>query len=343
MPLPSGQGQPSSRVMIVGDFFSAQEAQMGQSFLGTHGQELNRMLQEAGIMRSDCYTTNAINGFPPHGDIASWIPTRKRDMRATFIPLHDKIVHPVVVEGLEQLKREIALVQPKVIIALGGVALWTLTGIDGIMKWRGSLLDFEGIRLIPTIPPATILRQWELRSAVISDLRRAVRELTHPVPAPAWQPLIRPSFPLAVTTLHQLLRRAESGEEMWLDLDLETSRGHISCCGISWSPTDALVIPLMSRSDRSGYWNEEEETQLVWTLYKLFTHPGVKIRWQNGLYDAQYIHRHWHFIPNHGQDTMISWHVMFAGQKKSLDYQASLLCQHYVQWKPEKSVWKVGG
>ena len=99
----------------------------------------------------------------------------------------------------------------------------------------------------------------------------------------------------------------------------------------------------MSKTNFSGYWNLEEEAQIVFLLYKLLTHPNCFVRGQNLLYDAQYTYRHWHFIPNVKQDTMIAHHSAFCGMRKSLDFQASLYCKWYVQWKPDKSAWKVGG
>ena len=96
----------------------------------------------------------------------------------------------------------------------------------------------------------------------------------------------------------------------------------------------------MCVEDREGYWDLEEEAQIVHLLYRVLTHPKVAVRWQNGLYDAQYTYRHWHFIPRGAQDTMISQHTAFVALPKSLDFLASLYCKHYVQWKPDKSHWK---
>ncbi len=78
-------------------------------------------------------------------------------------------------------------------------------------------------------------------------------------------------------------------------------------------------------------------------LYQLLTHPAVKVRGQNLLYDCQFTYRYWCFIPRVKQDTMIAWHSCFPGLRKSLDFQASIVCDDYLQWKPEKGTWKEGG
>ena len=89
----------------------------------------------------------------------------------------------------------------------------------------------------------------------------------------------------------------------------------------------------MCQNNRNGYWLLWEEAPIVHTLYRLLTHPNVKVRWQNGLYDAQYIYRYWHFLPRGAQDTMISQHTAFVSQPKSLAFQSSMYSPHYVSRK----------
>ena len=111
-----------------------------------------------------------------------------------------------------------------------------------------------------------------------------------------------------------------------------------SCIGFSWSKTDAICIPLIARGKPEGYWTLEEEAEIVYQLSRLLTHPKVRCRWQNGLYDAQYVYRHWHFIPSHGQDTMISQHSLFAAMPKGLAFLASMYAEWYVYWKDEGKI-----
>ena len=64
-----GSGPTSTKIMLVGDFYSDSDVRSCEPLSGTAGQELNRMLHEAGIMRSECYCTNVVNARPPEGDI----------------------------------------------------------------------------------------------------------------------------------------------------------------------------------------------------------------------------------------------------------------------------------
>lgn len=340
---PFGVGPAPARIMIVGEHWSPDDERACQPFQGSAGNEFGRMLHEAGIMASECYMTNVVNARPPGNDLGAWVAAKKKDITPAHVDFEGKWVLPIVQEGVERLRREIALVQPNVVVAFGNLAFWALTGAWGVLKWRGSQLQSrEGLKVIPTLHPKAILAQWEHRAAVVTDLKRAAkecgkREYTN---TPKWEFLVRPSFHQAYDILKTLLGRAErSPEPIWIDFDLETRAGHIACAGISWSLTEAVCIPFMCVENKEGYWQVDEEAVLVYNIYRLLTHPKVNVRGQNLLYDAQYTYRHWHFVPRVKQDTMISHHTMFAGLPKRLDYQASLYCDHYVYWKDDGKTW----
>lgn len=345
MPL-MGVGPSPARIMLVGEAFGEEEERRGEPFVGSSGLELNRMLHEAGIMRSECYVTNVVNARPKDNDIGTWIAAKKKDITSKHQEFRGRWVLQPIVDGVARLEREIALVQPNVIVAFGNTPLWALTGATAITKWRGSQLStqFGDVRtkLIPTIHPAAVLRQWENRVAVVHDLRRAAREVSSKEYAnvPQWSFTIRPSYPQVISWLDSLDAHLDSSlSPVWVDWDYETRAGHIACCGLSKSLTDAICIPFMCTENHDGYWSDTEEAEIVYRLYKTLTHPNIRVRGQNLLYDAQYSYRHWHFVPRVAQDTMISWHTMYAGLPKRLDYQASMLCDHYVYWKDDGKTW----
>ena len=353
----SGDGPPNARVMLVGEAWGSMEERVGLPFMGASGEELNRMLRDAGLMRSECYTTNLVNARPPNNDIEAWLVVRKKDIKATMRQLRNRWAEPVVWEGFHSLLREIALVQPNVVACLGNAAMWALTGKTGILKWRGSQLTIDvppelfppdldpaavnGKKLIPCLHPAYILRDWSMRATTVFDLRRVARERQIPAYGniPRWEFQLARHLAETLGTLEWLRGRLDVGTLEWIDFDIETAAGHIDCVGLSWSLTEALVIPFMARGCPQGYWDSvEDEAAIVWALYQVLCHPKVKVRWQNGLYDAQYTYRHWHFVPRGAQDTMISQHSAFCLQPKSLAFQASLYCDHYIYWKDDGKV-----
>lgn len=343
----NGEGPIPSRIMIVGEAPNDSDIHACVPFSGGAGQELNKLLHEAGLERSECYTTYVVKTRPPEGRISSLIAVKKKEIMAAHVLLQGQYVLPKVTQGYQELLVEIEMVQPNIIIALGNVALGVLTGHWNVMKWRGSMLTSHvlvaglPVKVIPSLHPSTLFKQFDLRAAVLNDFRRVKRHMTTRVyeNKPVWDFLIRPDFDLVIKTVVALTNDAEHfTDPVWLDLDIETRYGHMDCIGFSWSRRDAICIPLISRGHPEGHWNLDEETAIVFALYKLFTHPNVKIRWQNGLYDAQYIFRHWHFIPNHGQDTMISQHSLFAALPKGLAFIASLYADWYVYWKDEGKI-----
>lgn len=339
-------GPLPARIMLVGEAPGENEVRDGAPFVGFSGQELNRMLQEAGISRAQCFLTNVCRERPAGNDIGQFIAMRKADITGSHIMLRDRFVLPPIRDGLAMLKREIEMCKPHVIIAFGNVAMWALTGKWGITSWRGSVLqcdlqlalDYQP-KVVPTYHPAAILRQWTWRPIGVHDLKRAVKESQSvEINRPDYEFIIRPNYTQAVGILAMLYDAAERGE-LELSVDLETRAGHIACIGIAWSNTQAICIPLMCVERVEGYWQLEEEVNIVHALYCLLTHPAVKIDGQNFLYDAQYIFRHWHFIVPRVFDTMIGQHSLFGTMPKGLDFLSSMYCEFHEYWKDEGKEW----
>lgn len=344
-------GPVPARVMIVGEAPGSEEVRQGKPFVDASGFELNRMLQEAGISRSECFVTNVCRVQPPRNDISLFIAEKKKDRTSDHHLLRDRYVLRPIVDGVELLRREVAMVQPNIVIPVGNLAMWALTGTWGIMKWRGSMLyaleEFSRVKVIPTIHPAAVLRQWDLRAIAVSDLRRAARfRGGEAYPSKAWNGVVRPATQTAVRALQGLVEIMERRTDpFYISFDLETRHGHIACAGISYevrgslAHDTAICIPFMCVENISGYWSEDEEVLVTYWLRRVLTHPQARVVGQNLLYDSQYTLRYWGFVPNVDQDTMISHHSAFAGLRKSLDFQASMYCDHYVYWKDDGKEW----
>lgn len=342
------------RLMIVGEAPGYKEELRGVPFVGASGMELNRMLGEAGLSRSESFITNVARERPQGNDISFFIAKSKKDITQNHHPLRDKWVTRQIIEGFELLKKEISFVKPNVIIALGNVPLWALTGKWGISKWRGSMLytDFtsqgssstlSAIKVIPTIHPAAILREWSQRPSVVHDLKRARRFIDgQPYPKPSWNFLVRPGISQVRSFLNSILNSLIVPRR--ISFDLETRAGHIACAGISHTKVHGLCIPFMCMERREGYWCAADEGEIIYLLWRVLTHRNARVIGQNLLYDSQYTWRHWGFVPRVSQDTMISQHSIFADSPKNLGYISSLYCNYYVYWKDEGKNWdpKVG-
>lgn len=344
-------GPYNAKVMIVGEAPSEFEILRGEPFVGPSGQELNRMLSEAGILRNECFLTNVCLERPPDNDIGQWLaflvhapkPDNKKYRNQNWVRWRDAWVHPSVVEGYRQLIEHIKAVKPTLVIALGNAALYALTGKKGIKAWRGSMLMAEvgghRFKVIPTYHPSAVLRDWSTRAVTVHDLGRAARErLTADYTIPHYDRIIRPTFGEACNWLAQVRIKLMKGEVI-ASVDIETRAGHIACTGFYIRGLPTLCIPWMCVERPEGYWSAAEELYLTQAVTEIMLHPSFKVVGQNWTYDAQYKWRYFFIKKLAAWDTMTAHHCMFPGTPKGLDYLASLHCKHYVYWKDDGKLW----
>jgi uracil-DNA glycosylase len=159
-----GVGNPHAEIMFVGEAPGADEDVQGIPFVGRAGQLLTKMIEGGmGLKREDVYIANVVKCRPPENR------NPEPDEIAACQPF---------------LFRQIASVQPKVIIALGAFAARTLLNTDtSIGKLRGRLYDFHGASLVPTFHPSFLLRSPGYKRDAWDDLKLALGVLGREVPA----------------------------------------------------------------------------------------------------------------------------------------------------------------
>ena len=166
-----GEGNAHARAMLVGEQPGDEEDKQGRPFVGPAGRLLDRMLQEAGVDRSQTYVTNAVKHF-------KWEPRGKRRLHKT--PAQQEID-----ACLRWLEGEIAATQPKLIVCLGATAAKALLGpAFKITQGRGQLYRIAGLpEILPTFHPSYLLRLrdegYEIAYAqLMEDLRTVARRLS---------------------------------------------------------------------------------------------------------------------------------------------------------------------
>lgn len=334
-----GYGPPSAKIAIVTDAATADDLWKGHPLAGQMGDFFSKLLQEAGILRSECYITSVIKTRKDNP--REWYSQTRSTAQKTGLTevFNNTWIHPELLPHLSELHHELDLVSPIVVVALGDLAMLALTGVYGsVDTWRGSILDSVSptpFAVIPTYPPASIMKQWDVKSFCVRDLQRVKVYADRPdlYTYPMYQFQIRPTFAQARATLLDLLSVPLSGNELWLSIDIETIARHISCIGIAWSVREALCIPFMTLDGH--YWAEEEEIQLAFLLKELLTHPNTKGIGQNFNYDNQHFAKTLGYLPNIAFDTMIAQHVLFPGIPKGLDFLSSMYCHWHRYWKDE--------
>lgn len=326
--------------MFVAEAPGREEDELGSTLVGAAGQEFDRMLADAGLDRADVFCTNICKYRPPANNLAEYFLDRDKKGRPVKKP---KMPGPLIVEGLKELAQEIEQVNPEVIVPMGNFALRTFTSQWGITTWRGSQmppspwapfgltkLDFA---VVPTIHPASILRQWNQRWYCVQDLRRAAKQGRRVVP-PLWRFRVAPTFNEAKESLQLLIQLAKLGKP--IVADIETRAGHVACIGFAWSKLDAVCIPFLDvTKNQFAYWTKEQEAEILVLLRTLFLCPALKLVGQNFLYDLQYLSKFWGVAPKVWHDTLLAQHVCFPGTKKGLDFLSSVLCEFHQYWKDD--------
>ncbi|HEY0844287.1 MAG TPA: UdgX family uracil-DNA binding protein [Noviherbaspirillum sp.] len=141
-----GEGPVPARVMLVGEQPGDQEDRKGHPFVGPAGQLLDRALAEAGLDRGQVYVTNAVKHF-------KWEPRGKRR-------LHKKPVDAEIAACHPWLERELALVRPSLVVAMGATAARALLErATPIEANRGRIMPFhEDRQILITVHPSYLLR-----------------------------------------------------------------------------------------------------------------------------------------------------------------------------------------
>lgn len=334
-------GPEDAKILIVGEFPTAVDVKTGKPFSDYDGQELTRMLHEAGIMRESCRLTTVCPIRPPKSDITQFFLTKTEGNKRGLAAVGGKYPTEEIRAGLQELAKEVARAKPKTIIALGNVALWALTGEWGISKWRGSELTLQpvwdgpfdpSIRVIPTYSPAMVMRTWEWRPVTCYDLRRAGQT---PVPEPTWDFQIIRTFEEARIAFQFFEEHLSLGPTL-LSCDIETrEKKFIDCIGIGVGSAAAFCFPIFKASSYEFLWTPEEEADIILGLRRILLHPNAKIVGQNFYYDATYIARLWGFLVQPFFDTMIGHAVAYPGTQKSLDYLSSIYLPWHRYWKDD--------
>lgn len=305
-----GYGNPNACLMGVGEAPGKHEVERGYPFAGPTGDLVNQSFEYAGIDRSEVYLTNVSKIRPPNNKI--------QDLN---------LVGTSIEEQLPQLWEEITTINPNCIIAFGGTALEALTGLKGIEKYRGSILQAKtGHKVIPTLHPASLLHnessgaktKWSEFAWIKADVKRA-----------AEQSLFR-----EINTPQRVLHIASSSIQFlrFLDkysdnrdatIDVETFKTIVQCVGIAFNDWEAMCVPTFDR-DRIP----DSEMPFIWKTLAEFLHDTNKfLRAQNAKFDekrCRQIGLDWHDC---NFDIAMGWHVLFPEFPKKLEFISSVITE----------------
>ena len=147
-----GEGNPNADIMIIGEAPGADEDEHGKPFIGRAGQLLTKILAAIDLTRDEVFIGNIIKCRPPGN--------RRPDPNE-------------ISECKPYLDKQIELIQPEFILALGATAIDSLTGIKHKMgDVRGEVMDYHGIKMLVTYHPAYLLRNPNAKRDVWEDVKK---------------------------------------------------------------------------------------------------------------------------------------------------------------------------
>jgi DNA polymerase len=155
-------GNPAAELCFIGEAPGADEDAQGVPFVGAAGQLLNKIITACGFTRQEVYICNILKCRPPQNRL----------------PLPDEAAN-----CREYLDKQLALVQPRYIVALGACAAQNLLGTTvAIGRLRGRFHTYQGIPVLATYHPAFLLRSPNMKKEVWADMKMLLAKMGRPVP-----------------------------------------------------------------------------------------------------------------------------------------------------------------
>ncbi len=162
-----GEGKPTAKVMVIGEAPGKQEDQIGRPFVGNAGRYLDHVLAGSGFTREDFFITNIVKCRPPSN-------------RAP------KVAEIETCTSL-YLAQQIYLLDPKLVLLLGSVAVRKMLGLKSVEEARGRVVEHDGRKYLASYHPAVRFYREDLAQKIKEDfalLRSELEKLDEILPAP---------------------------------------------------------------------------------------------------------------------------------------------------------------
>jgi uracil-DNA glycosylase len=329
------------KLLLVGDCQDGEAVNAGAPFGGYVDDLLREMLTKAGIPPVECEFMNVFPMRPPGGQIDKLFIKKSEASKAgcndVAYTYGSRVLHPDFRGHLDGLGGALGSSGAPVIVSLGPVACWAVTGQDRLSSYRGTVLSSAragGRKVLPTYHPGDVVKQWAWRPIVVADLKKALAETAYPeIRRPARQIWIAENIRDLETFDRLHLAKATA-----IAFDIETQAGQMTCISIAPSPHVALVVPIWDkrRSDFS-FWSAENEVLVRKWLHSILSRRSIlrKIA-QNSTYDMTYLAEEGIRVGGQIEDTMLAHHSIEPEMEKDLGFLASLYTTE-PEWKQMNS------
>jgi uracil-DNA glycosylase family 4 len=301
--------------MILGEAPTYEDTVAGKPFTGSGGRETARMLADAGIDIGGVWQTNVCKYQVPPNEGKKKLPFEIRARDAGID----------VAQQLEELRTEINEIKPNCILALGGTALWALSGKTKIAKHRGSIMWGMGTKFVPTYHPAHLLsggasgeiKGYYNRQVMIVDMKRAADESQY-------KEIQLPSRTLQIASnqaeLWEFLERYKHCDKVSVDIE---AGGHCLpiCIGLAFNKSHGMTVPLWNKDGISTI--PDSGLAQMWKMLAQVLWEK-KIVGQNFNYDRDKIRRLGFAIRGIHSDTLLKAFAINPELPKGLAFLTSI-------------------
>jgi len=346
----------SPQLVFIGEAWGEHEELLNTPFVGPSGQELYRMIGQAGLhdktlpaysisplmMRNKWKTfpyprLNVFNLRPPDNEVLYFYTKNKGEaanIELTALKAKAGLFYlkAEYADHVRQLHEELQKYKPNLIVPLGATACWALGLGSEIRKLRGFVRQTPWGKALPTWHPAAILRHWPSRGTAVLDLIKAAREMQFPeIRVPERYILTEPSV-----------------EDLWawwdahgktsplLALDIETANGQISEISFASDANNAIHIPFFWKDSGryKQYWPNSATEEEAWKFVKHVCECTTPKLVQNGIqFDCYWLAKVMNIVVrNVKEDTMVKAHCWQPEFEKSLSFLGSVFLDE-MSWK----------
>jgi len=336
-----------SRIALVGEALGEEEDATGHVFVGKAGRFLNHCLHLSGLERDNVFCTNVFMSRPRENNLREFFLGRnywkKNKLPKSPLPgfLTNGFLNPKYEYEIDRLKKELIDFNPTVVIALGGPALWALTGKDKIGLYRGTTMMstlIPGLKVVPTYHPSGVLRTYKNKPLMCRDMEKAKKEA------------LFKDIKVKERTIH-INPELEDLDWYWethlkdthlISVDIEThlklEPHQVICISFSPNPTLSMVVPFITAETKS-YWPNLHQELMAWLWCKKVVESDIPKLYQGGAYDVTVLNHYGISHKGPYEDTMIMHHAMEPELPKGLGVLGSIYCND-IAWKqlaPHKS------
>jgi uracil-DNA glycosylase len=314
----SHTGPEGAEVLVIGESPGSDETRLKQPFVGKSGELLRQVLSANGFL---CASSQECEN--EGGDCNNKYNIRFANL-CNFQPLSGdgfKTNDFNALEGSQELKNGLRELHEyiqrwksriKICIILGERPLQYLSKKFGISKWRGSVIDVDGIRFLPTYHPAYIARFGSDYPVFSFDISKAFRIYSSGYKLPEFSFTINPQG----LEFEECLYECKTSSRLAVDIETVKNTNRILCIGFATGRSRAICI---TNKSESGL-----DAEVGRFLYEVLTESsGAKI-FHNGLFDIEVLHNNGIEVNNFTFDTMVAQHVLAPELSKGLDFITSV-------------------